>query len=294
MNVFGINIQSRKTLDAQMAALAAPATVDTDDRPELVKFGEEYDRGAAREGIDGIKAAGKAADRNSKLALYVTVPHAALYMLGLVNWDFRTPLKAGATVCEVAICLAVPFGIDQLALAACRTLGMRIASKWSKIRAGFLLAVALPASAFLNFAAPTDRIIRWGAAALVIMVGLYQVARLISPSFTKAGEDERKRRHELDLIEAIALADAAAKAGPVTRPKPSTRKPNKAELDARKRTGYDKKTKAERSEWTTTYRQRIDKLAAKAGTVTSADDLLDQAGPLDDAPVSGVPATAAA
>lgn len=292
MNVFGFTIQTKKQLAATLAAVSAPMPEVNDDRPESVQFGEEYNRGSAREGIDGLKDAGRDADRNSKMALYVTIPHAALYMLGLVNWDFSTPLKAGSVLCEIAICLAVPYGLDRLALANCRTLGMRIASTWSKVRAFALLLIALPASMALNFAAPSHIVIRAGAAGLVMMVGLYQVARLVSPSFARMGADELKRQAELDQIQ--RAADAAGKSQTVAAPASTSRKPDAAELAARKRDHYSTKDAAGKLAWTRDYRRKVDERAVRDAAkalknINTSGDLIEAAGPLADAPVSGAP-----
>jgi hypothetical protein len=181
-------------------------------------------------------------------------------MLSKVRYEFDTPIKAGETLFNIAICLMVPYMIDRLILTNMRTLGTRIASNWSKARAGGIFMICLPASMVLNFLAPSDPVLRYGAAGLVALVGLYQVSRLVSPSFKKMGKNELDQRAELAEIQ--QLAEAAGIVAPSrtgTTPAPVVRKPDQAELDARRRAGYDKKSPTDKAMWTKNYRERIAK-----------------------------------
>lgn len=118
---------------------------------------------------------------------------------------------------------------------------------------------------------------------LVATISLIEVGRLARTVHTVVVQVE-------EAAEAAAAAAAAA-----AIPVPASRKPDKTELAARKKAKYNEMDSAQRAAWTKQYRQDVDAKAAKAARaatrgVNTLQDLLDRAGPLDDAPVSGAPA----
>jgi len=212
MNVFGINIQRSKTLASTMAALAKPA-VDTDPHElESVKFGRQYQKGTSHEMLSVLDANRRAAEKNTKTALYLSIPHQALYLLSKVELKHTTPIEWAETGLAIAMALVIPYLVDQLILMCIRNLAARAASAGSKWRAGGTLLAALPASMYVNFAAPGAFVLRVAAAGLIVLVALYQIVRTVRPNFTKVGETERELRAEIDSI-------AGTAASPVAKPK---------------------------------------------------------------------------
>jgi len=211
MNVFGFNIQRTAALASTMAALTAPAVDHDSGELESVKFGRRYQQGTSREMLDVLDANRKAAERNTRMALYLSIPHQALYLLSKVELRHTTPVEWAETVIALAMALVIPYLVDQLILMCIRTLAARAAANAAKWRSAGTLAVALPASMYVNFAAPGPLVLRLGAAGLIVLVGLYQVARSARPDFAKVGETERAMKAEVDSIAASAATKAPAR-----------------------------------------------------------------------------------
>lgn len=205
MNVFGINIQRSKTLASAMAALAAPAADDSTEL-ESVKFGRQYTKGTSKEMLDVLEHNRLAAERNTKIALYLSIPHQALYLLSKVELKHTTPIEWAETGLAILLALAIPYLVDQLILMCIRILAARAASTGSKWRAAATLAGALPASMYVNFAAPGAFVLRLAAAGLIVLVALYQIVRTVRPNFTKVGETERELTAEVDSIAGVTTA----------------------------------------------------------------------------------------
>lgn len=214
MNVFGITVQRRKTLDAAMAALTAPAAVDDDPNVlESVKFGRVYTKGTSREMLTTLTANSNVAERYSRVALYVSIPHQALYLLSQVQLRHSTPLEWAETCIAFAMALVIPFLVDQAILMNIRTLAARAASAGSKWRAGAMLAITIPTSMYVNFAAPGAQVLRYGAAGLVLLVGIYQISRLVRPDFKKVGQTERAMTAQVEDLQAAVVAAAPTRLG---------------------------------------------------------------------------------
>jgi hypothetical protein len=211
MNVFGFNIQRTAALASTMAALTAPAVDHDPGELESVKFGRRYQQGTSREMLDVLDANRKAAERNTRMALYLSIPHQALYLLSKVELRHTTPVEWAETIIALAMALVIPYLVDQLILMCIRTLAARAAANAAKWRSAGTLAVALPASMYVNFAAPGPLVLRLGAAGLIVLVGLYQVARSARPDFAKVGETERAMKAEVDSIAASAATKAPAR-----------------------------------------------------------------------------------
>lgn len=220
---------------------STPTAADVDDDPnelESIKFGRAYNKGAARQVLETLKKNAKDADKNSAIALYVSIPHQALYMLSQAERYFSDESEKSAVpailtaeiAIAIAICLVVPFLVDRAILMNIRTLGTLAASTGSKVRAGIILGIALPWSMWVNFAAPSADIVRYGAAGLIALVAIYQVSRLVSPSFKKLGKFELDAKEELAKIQ-----QEADTAGTVTVAAPASRKAQKSNADKARR-----------------------------------------------------------
>lgn len=298
MNVFGINVQSRKTLDATMAALTAPATPVDETVPQSIRFGREYNKDASDEMLAGMAANRVLAKRFTKVALFLSIPHQALYVLSKVEIKHATVFEWGETIFALAVCMAVPLLLDVSILMNIRTLTAKVASTASIVRAIVCLLPALAGSMYLNFAAPGVLVLRVLAGSLSLIAAMYQVSLLARPDFRKVGEDEARLARQLADAQAVIAPPAPA----VMAASSPSRKPDAAELAARKKAKYDEMDPAQRAAFTKTYRQGVDAKAARdaakaqaaAANPVTAGDVLNAAGPLDDAPVSGVPATASA
>ena len=211
MNVFGINIQRTAALASTMAALTAPAVDHDPHELESVKFGRQYTKGTSREMLDVLDANRKAAENNTRMALYLSIPHQALYLLSKVELRHTSPIEWAETGIALAMALVIPYLVDQLILMCIRTLAARAAANAAKWRSALTLLLALPASMYVNFAAPGPLVLRLGAAGLIVLVGLYQVARSARPDFAKVGETERAMKAEVDSIAASAATKAPAR-----------------------------------------------------------------------------------
>jgi len=211
MNVFGFNIQRTAALASTMAALTAPAVDHDPGELESVKFGRQYTKGTSREMLDVLDANRKAAENNTRMALYLSIPHQALYLLSKVELRHTSPIEWAETGIALAMALVIPYLVDQLILMCIRTLAARAAANAAKWRSALTLLLALPASMYVNFAAPGPLVLRLGAAGLIVLVGLYQVARSARPDFAKVGETERAMKAEVDSIAASAATKAPAR-----------------------------------------------------------------------------------
>lgn len=222
MQFLGINIQRNKTLAAAMAALTKPAPVDDDPtKTESVKFAEAYAAGSSKEMLDTLGANRTDAELYTKIALYLSIPHQALFLLTKVELhQSNNPLVWLATGFGFTIALGLPFLIDRGILMFIRNLTVRAASTASKWVAGLILLPLIVASMFLNFSAPGPDILKFGAASLSLLAAIYQVARMVRPDFRKVGESERQIADEVAEMRngpAAATAPQPGRSGRATR-----------------------------------------------------------------------------
>ncbi len=258
MNLLGIHLHTKKQMAAALAAAAAPPAAEEDDgTPEWVKYAREANKGASTEMLDSMAENRKMAGRYTRLALYISIPHQALYLImKMSELHPQTITERAEVVFGYVVAVAVPFFLDQAILGHLRTLTTRIASNWSKGRAVAMMVPCILGSMYLNFAshqAPIE--VRVGAACLAIFAAMYQVSLMARADVRKVGKGEQQLREEID--EAIALVPVQVAPTPPAAPAPA-RKPDQVELEARTRARYDSKTPAEKLAWTKKHRQERD------------------------------------
>ena len=204
MNVFGFNIQTRKQLAATLAAAAAPQPSD-DGTPEWIRYAREANRGVSAEMLDTMAQNRKTAARYTRVALYVSIPHQALYMvMKMSEIHPQTLTERAEVIFGYVVALVVPFLLDQAILAQLRTLTTRIASNWSKGRAVAMLLPCVAGSMYLNFASTAAPIeVRVGASCLAIFAAMYQLSLMARADIRKVGRGEQQLRGEIE--DALAM-----------------------------------------------------------------------------------------
>jgi len=223
MQLFGINIQTakarQKAWDAMVAELIvkqhSKAEADLPSKTETEKYVEAYAAGSSKEMLDGMEANKRDAEKYTKIALYLSIPHQALYLLTRVELHHSTPLEWAETGIAWAIAIGVPLLIDQGILMNIRKLTARAASTGTMWTAGLILVPLVAASMFLNFLAPGADVLKWGAASLSLLVAVYQISRMSRPDFKKVGENERKINAEV-----AEMRNGPADGGQVPQPQP--------------------------------------------------------------------------
>lgn len=222
MNILGMNVQRAKTLNATMAALAKPVEDDDPTLSESGKFAKRWHRGTAAEMLTTLEMNRKAAERNSKIALYISIPHQMTFLLGMVTLRFDTLIGALGSICLLGLSIGLPYLGDQAILMCIRVIATRAVSTWDKVKASLVLMLVIPASATLNFIAPGPQLLKLCSAGVVALVPLYQIVRTCRPSFRKVGDSETQMNAEVAALHTIG-------ANPAT----STRTPQ-AELNRRR------------------------------------------------------------
>lgn len=220
MNIFGYKFLTPRELEdilneAVAAAYAAKQEEEEDDPSTLesAKFARVYNKGTAKEMLETIKSNAKDAERNSKIALYLSIPHQMGFLLGLVPLVFNSLGSVLGSITLLGMAIGLPYLCDRLILMCIRNIATRVVSTWDKAKAFLVLMPAIAVSVFLNIAAPGPELMKWVCGAVVTMVPLYQIIRSVRPNFKKAGADETKIRNEVaELAVNSSVSDAEREA----------------------------------------------------------------------------------
>ncbi len=191
-----------KELERQRAELAE----DDPSMLESAKFARVYNKGTAKEMLETIRLNARDAERNSKLALYVSIPHQALFLLSIVPLKFGNLIQVLESLCLLGVSVVLPYLGDRAILMSVRNLATRVISTWDKVKAFGALLPVTAVSVYLNVMAPGPDLLKYACGVLVAYVPLYQILRTVRPSFKKAGADETKIREEV-----AGLSEATAK-----------------------------------------------------------------------------------
>lgn len=222
MNIFGIKILTPKTLAAMIdeitASVKATEEEEVDDPSilESAKFARVYNKGTAKEMLNTIRLNARDAERNSMIALYLSIPHQMGFLLGSVPLVFGSLGQALGSVTLLGMAIGLPYLCDRAILMCIRNISTRVVSTWDKFKAFGVLIPCIAMSIFLNIAAPGPQLLKLVCGAVVAMVPLYQIIRSVRPNFKKAGADEVKIRDE---VEGLASAKPRAVRAQVSQAK---------------------------------------------------------------------------
>lgn len=180
-------------------------------------FGDEYAKDAARESLDDIKKNAKDADKVTKIALGVSMPHQAAFILSLVPLHFPVSgdFKYGAiawleSFTMIFGAVAIPVAVDYLILICIRNLAQRAASRTAKLTAFWVMLAPIALSATVNMLAPSPMLVRCLFGAIVVLIPLSQAVRVTGarPDFRKVGAMELDVRAEVAAVTAKAAPSA--------------------------------------------------------------------------------------
>lgn len=149
-------------------------------------FAKAYAKDTAAEMLAAIKANARDAERVTKIALGVSMPHQIGFILGLapLRWDSVPHVLESVTLVLGAI--GIPIAVDYLILICVRTLAARGAAKASKITAFVAMLFPVGVSATVNFLAPAPMLIRLLFAIAVVLIPISQGVRAMNrPDFRK-------------------------------------------------------------------------------------------------------------
>lgn len=220
-------------------------------------FAAKYTANAGINMAKTLEKIAERAERITKVALGVSIPHQIGYILVLaiptMHWSLTGSLEA---LTMILLALGVPYVTDMLILSCVETIGAQAASDASKRKAWRLMLIPVLASGTVNFLAPSPMLLKILSAFLVTMVPMAQSLRFIRPDFGKMERAELEVAAEVsqpappveDTPEPVIVATRPYKVGP-------------QELAARKAALYGAMNPKEKSDFTKKYRARQ---AAKA------------------------------
>lgn len=151
-------------------------------------FAREYSRLAAKEMLDAIKLIGRRNTRITVIALGVSMPHQAAYLLAAVSpylhWNAISSWSESIGLLLLA--LMAPVATDFYILNQITTIAARAAARGSKIYALLTLLAPVGVSGTVNYVAPGPDIVKWLALWLVILIPLAEAGRaFLRPDFVK-------------------------------------------------------------------------------------------------------------
>lgn len=221
MKIFGINILTPRELKAMREAVEAAMLIKVQEQQaqevddprmlESAKFAREFNKGTSSEMLTTIDTNSKEAERNSKIALYISIPHQALFLLSIIPFAFGSLIQILESLTLLGVAFGLPYLGDRLILMCIRNIATRVISAWDKAKAFMVLIPVAAMSAYLNIKAPGPDLIRWGCGALVALVPLYQVVRSLRPDFQKAGDDEKEIRKQIADLAVVEEAPVEEK-----------------------------------------------------------------------------------
>lgn len=233
-------------------------------------FATEYAKDTAREMLDTIKGTKTKAERVTRIALAVSMPHQIGFILGLapLKWGTLREILESATLILGAV--LIPVAVDYLILICIQILSARGAADSSKKLAFFGMLFPVGVSGAVNVIAPAPTLIRVLFGVAVVLIPLSQGIRAFTrPDFAKIERMETEIAGQVTAVE-----DEDEYVVPLRTTKIVVTEQMKA---ARKRAGYDSMTPAQKRAWTKSYKPRTPKAPADV-------DLIEEYA--NDAPVS--------
>jgi hypothetical protein len=183
-------------------------------------FAAEHAKNAAIEALTTIKANSKAAEKVTKIALGVSMPHQIAFILSLVPLQF--PTTGGffhivftwlESLTLIGGSVGIPVGLDYLILICIRSLTARASSRIAKKVSGMVILFPVGVSGTVNVLAPAPWLIKVLFGVVVVLIPLSQLVRVVSQS-----PDFRKiEAMELDIQRQVSQATEVAPANGVTR-----------------------------------------------------------------------------
>lgn len=228
-------------------------------------FATEYAKDTAREMLDTIKGTKAKAERVTRIALAVSMPHQIGFILGLapLKWGSLREILESATLILGSV--LIPVAVDYLILICIQVLSARGAANVSKRLAFWGMLFPIGVSGTVNVLAPAPALIRVLFGVAVVLIPLAEGIRAMTrPDFAKI------ERMETEIAGQVSAVEEAVEARPA-------RTPTEQLKAARRRAGYDKMTTAEKARWTKGYKPRAPK-------APDAVDLIEEYA--NDAPVS--------
>lgn len=212
-------------------------------------FATEYAKDTAREMLDTIKGTKTKANRVTRIALAISMPHQIGFILGLapLRWGTLREILESATLI-LGACL-IPVAVDYLILICIQVLSARGAATASKKLAFWGMLFPIGVSGTVNVLAPAPALIRVLFGVAVVLIPLAEGIRAMTrPDFAKI---ERMETEIAGQVTAIIEDEVATP----TR----ARRITPQEKAARKRAGYDKMTPAQKRAWSKAYKPRTPK-----------------------------------
>lgn len=209
-------------------------------------FATEYAKDTAREMLDTIKGTKTKANRVTRIALAISMPHQIGFILGLapLKWGTLREVLESATLI-LGACL-IPVAVDYLILICIQVLSARGAADASKKLAFWGMLFPIGVSGTVNVLAPAPVLIRTLFGVAVILIPLAEGIRAMTrPDFAKI---ERMEMEIAGQVTAIAEDEDVATVG--------VRRITPQEKAARKRAGYDRMTSVQKRAWTKAYKPR--------------------------------------
>jgi hypothetical protein len=211
-------------------------------------FATEYAKDTAREMLDTIKGTKTKAERVTRIALAVSMPHQIGFILGLapLRWGSLREILESATLILGSV--LIPVAVDYLILICIQVLSARGAANSSKKLAFWGMLFPIGVSGTVNVLAPAPALIRVLFGVAVVLIPLAEGIRAMTrPDFGKIERMETEIAGQVTAVEEVVVE---------TRP---ARTPTEQLKAARKRAGYDKMTTAEKARWTKAYKPRTPK-----------------------------------
>jgi hypothetical protein len=210
-------------------------------------FATEYAKDTAREMLDTIKGTKTKAERVTRIALAISMPHQIGFILGLapLQWGTLREVLESATLILGAV--LIPVAVDYLILICIQVLSARGAADVSKKLAFWGMLFPIGVSGTVNVLAPAPALIRVLFGVAVVLIPLAEGIRAMTrPDF---GKIERMETEIAGQVTAIVEDEDVA-------PIRVVRTPTEQLKAARRRAGYDKMTPAQKRAWTRAYKPR--------------------------------------
>lgn len=207
-------------------------------------FATEYAKDTAREMLDTIKGTKTKANRVTRIALAISMPHQIGFILGLapLRWGTLREILESATLILGAV--LIPVAVDYLILICIQVLSARGAADNSKRLAFWGMLFPIGVSGTVNVLAPAPMLIRLLFGVAVILIPLAEGIRAMTrPDFGKI------ERMETEIAGQVTAVVEEGYVGPV-------RTLTDQMKAARRRAGYDRMTPAQKRAWTRAYKPR--------------------------------------
>lgn len=177
-----------------MSQTEAPATVEPHGIiSQAAVFAKEYAKNAAQELLDAIKLIGRRNTRITAIALGVSMPHQAAYLLAAITsyLHWGNIAEWSESIGLILLAVMTPIATDFYILNQISTIAARAAARGSKIYALVTLIIPVGVSGTVNFLAPGPGIVKWLALWVVVLIPLAEAGRaFLRPDFAKIEQME--------------------------------------------------------------------------------------------------------